>query len=146
MARKYTAQSAGVLDGVAMPGRADGRVVNAKMFRILGVLDMAATQVNNGDFIVLARRPAGSAFAGLRVTSDTSLGSSTISAGTEAAPARDKAAAVFTATETPTHYGKVSALAAAPITDEEIVGITVGGANMPSTGTVVFEYFYTRAG
>lgn len=142
MADFYSRENTGALDGTLNPAKKmDGRRVGGKMRRILATFDMASQA--SGSFLVIGRRPQGSVFAGLRLTTDTSLGTATVSAGTAASAARDKAAATFTATDTPTTYGKASAFAADALTADEIVGLTTGTAALPSSGILIAEYFYT---
>ncbi len=141
MATFYSREMTGVIDGTVNPAKkADGRVVGAKERFIRATFDMASQP--SGSFLAIGRRPAGSAFLGLTLNTDTSLGSATVSAGSVASPARDKAAATLTATDTPTGFAKASSIAAAPITADEIIGLTTGGAALPSSGilTVIYRY------
>ncbi|MGL5363061.1 MAG: hypothetical protein ACRDBH_09285, partial [Bosea sp. (in: a-proteobacteria)] len=66
-----------------------------------------------------------------------SLGSSTIAVGTAASAAKYKAAAVLTATETPTAYGKGAALAEDALTVDTEILLTVAAAALPASGNLV---------
>lgn len=141
MADFYSREMTGVIDGtVSPPKKADARKVGRKMRSIQATFDLASQAA--GSFLVIGRRPAGSAFCGVDFETDTSLGSTTVAVGSRSAPARDKAAAVFTATETPTPFGLVASKAADPITADEIVGITTAAASLPASGILIVEYFY----
>jgi len=93
----------------------------------------AGAVITAADTVVLCTRPAGTRFIGGRITSSVSLATSTIAIGTAASPEKYRAAAVFTAVDTPTDFGKASAMAAAEtITDEEII-LTTAIASLPTT-------------
>lgn len=88
-----------------------------------------------GDTINVARLPAGFVpLYGMLVT-DTSLGSATVSVGVAGSTGKYRAAAVFTATDTPTPFGKAAALGE-PLASEETVFLTVGVAALPAAGTL----------
>jgi len=142
MAKGYSAQLVGVLDGSAVPAiKADGRVYNARPRIFRAVFDLASANVakNNGDSNVICVLPEGYAFRSLSFTSSVSLGTSTISVGIAGATAKYKAAAVFTAVDTPTGYALASAKAQAPLAAKEEVIFTIGAANLPGAGTLVIE-------
>ena len=84
------------------------------------------------DTILLARVPAGQRFVAGRITSSVSLGTSTISIGNAAVPDKYRAAAVHTAVDTPTPFGKASAMALAEAGADEDVILTVATANLPN--------------
>lgn len=141
MADFYSNETTGALDGTSPPSQMDGRIMGSKLRRIRATFTMASQA--SGSTLILGKRPAGSAFATVRMTVSDSTGSATIAVGVAGSTARDKAAAALTNTDTPTTYGKASALAAAPLTADETIIATTGGAALPSSGTLVFEYFYT---
>lgn len=95
-----------------------------------------------GDTIEVARLPKGAVVLGILLTADTSSGTATIAIGTSGSSAKYKAAAAFTATDTPTWVGKAAALNTA-LSDEETVIITVGTAALPASGTLNVTFFYT---
>lgn len=120
---------------------ANGRM---RMYRATIPLDAPPTSsttagsgITTSDTVVLARRPAGWRFAGGEITSSVSLGTSTISIGTAASTAKYKAAAVFTATDTPTPFGKASAMAEAALNTDETIILTTATANLPTTAGAV---------
>lgn len=142
MAQGYAAELVGVLDGTLNPAaKANGQVVGAKVRRYRAVLDLAAATVakNVGDTNVLCRIPAGEAFYVGVINSSVSLGTSTISIGNAATPAKHRAAAVHTATDTPTPFGKASAADDAPLAAYEDVILTIATAALPGAGIVVID-------
>mgnify|MGYP001809917327 FL=1 len=104
----------------------------------------AGSQVTTSDTIVLARVPAGYRFVEGVITTSVSLGSSTVAIGITGSTGKYRTAAVFTATDTPTRFGNVAAMAAGPLAAEEEIFITVAAANLPNTAgarLVVDLYF-----
>lgn len=96
----------------------------------------------SGDTIEVARLPKGAVVLGGLITTDTSTGTATLSIGISGSAAKYKAAAVFTATDTPTLFGKTAALNVA-LSAEETVIITIGTAALPASGTLAVTFFYT---
>lgn len=92
--------------------------------------------------IEVAKLPKGARFLYGMLTTDTSLGSTTIQIGVTGSTAAFKADAVFTATDTPTLFGKASAVGVA-LTAETIVIITVSTATAPSSGSLKITIFYS---
>jgi len=103
----------------------------------------------SGDTIQLPDLPAGLKFAFGMVHTDTSLSTATISIGPAATPAKYRAAATLTATDTPTPFGKVSAKIPAAdasggaLTAAETNLVTVGTAALPASGNLVVEFYGT---
>ncbi len=93
------------------------------------------------DTIEVARLPKGAVLIKGQLCADTSSGTATISVGTSASPAKYRAAAVFTATDTPTAFGKAAALNTA-LASEETVILTVGTAALPASGTLQVTLTY----
>ena len=115
----------------------------ARMVRFRASITLASQATT--DTIVVAVVPAGFTFAYGILNTDTSLSTSTISIGTAATPAKYRAAAVFTATDTPTLFGKASAEgAAAQLAADETVIITIATAALPASGNLVVDMFYSR--
>lgn len=97
------------------------------------------------DTIVIAVVPAGMLFAYGVLNADTSSGSTTLAIGITGATAKYKAAAAFTATNTPTLFGTTAtAGASAPLTAEETIFITLAAATAPSSGTLVVDMYFTN--
>lgn len=90
------------------------------------------TVITTADTVSLARVPAGMRFVRGAITSSVSLGTSTISIGNASDAAKYRAAAVHTAVDTPTMFGKASAMALAAAGADEEVLLTVATANLPN--------------
>lgn len=142
MATLYSAEMTGV-DSIpaSKPAAPNSYFARVKRFRATITLASQATT----DTVVLADIPAGMVFAGGEITSSVSLGSSTIAVGTSASTAKYKAAATFTATDTPTPFGKASALAMDPLASPERIILTIAAAALPSSGTLVIDLYFTSA-
>lgn len=89
--------------------------------------------------------PAGAEFAYGVVTTDTSLGSTTIAVGISGTAAKYKAAGTFTATNTPTLFGMVSAMDDGGLSANEDVILTTAAAALPASGTLVVDMYFTNA-
>lgn len=96
------------------------------------------------DTIVVAQVPAGADFAFGMITSTVSLGTSTIAIGTSASTGLYRAAATFTAVDTPTPFGPTAAVKALPIATEQTVFITITTANLPASGTLVVDLYFAN--
>lgn len=93
----------------------------------------AGTVITASDPVVLARVPAGYRFVRGLLTTSVSLGSSTIAIGISGTTGKYRAAAVFTATDTPTNFGTAAAMAAGPLAAEEEIIMTTAVASLPTT-------------
>ncbi|CAB5144825.1 hypothetical protein UFOVP147_34 [uncultured Caudovirales phage] len=96
------------------------------------------------DTIVVAQIPAGADFAFGVITSSVSLGTSTVAIGYAGATGAYRAAATFTATDTPTPFGVTAAVKAAPLLTEQQVFITIGVASLPASGTLVVDLYFAN--
>ena len=103
---------------------------------------IALASQTTSDTIVIAKVPAGQTFVYGWHTTDTSLGSSTVAIGITGTTAKYKAAATFTATNTPTPFGLVSAMDDSPTSALETVFITISAATMPSSGIYVVHLVF----
>lgn len=139
MARFYTIEDQLLGD---VPPRAPGNEAyggRKRLWRATIALDAPklsssqnGTVITTADTVLLGRIPAGMRFVGGRITSSVSLGTSTISIGNAADAAKYRAAAVHTAVDTPTSFGKASAMALAASGADEDVILTVATANLPN--------------
>lgn len=122
-------------DTVPDPGFVDGSV------RCFNEEITLASQTTS-DTIEVARLPKGAIpLFGVLNTSVT-LGSSTIAIGISGSTGKYRAAAVFTAADTPTLFG-VNAAAGEALTAEETVIVTIAAATLPASGTLRVQFFYT---
>lgn len=112
-----------------------GQAINSKVHVFRNVITMASQPTT--DTQLLARVPAGYVILGGELITDTSLGSATIAVGIAGTAAKYKAAAVLTATDTVTPYGKAAAVAEGPLTTDTEILATIATAALPSSGTLV---------
>jgi hypothetical protein len=139
MATRYALQQQGVMDGTQQPAnKADSRETQGNRVSLIASKDGAAW--NNGDIVYLGKKPAGYKVVGVRVNSDTSFGTATVSIGTGTDPRAAQAvsaatayvnAKTMTAVDTPTYVGpKASVVDDAPSSSEEHLWATIGVANI----------------
>lgn len=95
------------------------------------------------DTIVIGLLPKGSVFLYGIINSDTSSGSATIAIGITGTVAKYKAAAAFTATDTPTFFGKAATTGVAETADRTVF-ITIAAASLPASGILSITMFYSH--
>lgn len=130
MATWYAKQQVGVADGTKIPpNKASGSEVGAKVS--VHVASKNAGEVwANGDVIYLGKLRKGEHLRRVWLNSDTSFGTTTVSIGTLAVPAKYVSAKTMTVVDTPTMLGpKASTADDGPLTaDEDIYAtLAVGG-------------------
>ena len=109
--------------------------------RVFNEKVMLASQTTS-DTIEVAKLPKGARVLYGLLTSTVSLGSSTVAIGINGTTGKYRAAAAFTATDTPTPFG-VAANIGEALTAEEILFLTIGAATLPGSGTLRVTVFYT---
>ena len=142
MAKRYGSTFSGVLDGTKPAAQANGARGGGKKRTIVEIFDLSSATFANGDTLSCGKRPQNSYFAGGRITSSVSLGSSTLSIGSAASAAKYRAAATFTTADQAVTFGKASALAEAALAADEEVIATIGTADLPASGTLIIETDY----
>ena len=97
------------------------------------------------DTVVLANVPAGYAFSHGVITASATLGATaTIAVGNATTAGAYRAAATFTAANTPTLFGLAAAVKADAYTSNEQVILTVGAAALPdSTGYFIVDMHFS---
>lgn len=118
-------------------------VYGARLKRLRATVTLASQATT--DTLLLGYLPTGSVFAYGVLTTDTSLGSSTLAIGTSAAAAAFRAAGTFTSTDTPTLFGKAAQVAGSDSgvsADTAVIG-TIAAAALPSSGTLVVDLYYS---
>jgi len=119
---------------VPAPGYVDGTV---RCF----VEEVTLASQGTTDTIEVARLPKGAVpLYGVLIT-DTSLGTATVAIGVSGDTGRYRAAAIFTATDTPSLFGPGDEAGEA-LAAEEIVFITIGTAALPASGSLRVMFFY----
>lgn len=146
MAQGFSAETVGVLDGTVPPIKSDGRVNGGRMRIFQATFDLALATVAkvDGDTNVCFRIPRGLKPLFLALNASATMGAAaTIAVGIAGTPAKYRAAAVFTAAAL-TWSMLSTASDNAPLTDDETVIITVGTANLPSSG--ILQVFMVCSG
>lgn len=139
MAVLYSNDSAGL--GTVPTSNVNGGVIGGRVRRYRAAITLASQTTS--DTIVIGRVPAGSVFAYGVINTDTSLGSSTVAIGITGTTGKYRAAAVFTATNTPTMFGPAATVDDAPLTADEEVFITIAAANFPAAGSLVVDLYFS---
>lgn len=117
----------------------------AGLYRFRGTTVFSSPAITTADQIIIANVPAGYAFAYGILTSSVSLGTATIAIGTAASTGKYRAAAVFTAVDTPTLFGiATQAGLQTALTADELIQIAVGVASLPTSGTLVADLYFSR--
>jgi hypothetical protein len=141
----YSQQSVGVADGTVIPpNKADGTQVGAKKSSITASKPIGQA-LAAADRLYLGRLRAGERVAQILLTTDTSLGTSTIAIGTTATPAKYVAATTFTTpTDRATAIGpRASTLDDGPLTADEDLWLTVAAATIVGGTLFTVEIEYT---
>jgi hypothetical protein len=139
MAQTYASEVSGL--NTIPVGNANGAVQGGRIRRFRATITLAAQAAD--DTIVLAKVPAGYAFAYGVINASATLGASaTVAVGVAGAAGKYRTAAVFTAAA-PTLFGNVAAVDDAPLTAEETVIMTVAVAALPGSGTCTVDLYYS---
>lgn len=129
-----------------------------RLFRFRSVLNLAAIATTSfgttqaglptTDWIQLLTLPAGYVPGFGMINSSVSFGTSAIAIGTSAVHASNgqyRAASAFTSTNTPTPFGRTDMAALAAVSIDTPVYLTVGIADLPSSGTLVIDLYANKA-
>ncbi len=143
MAKFFGSTFAGVLDGAVPAKKANGAKSRSKLRTSVETFNMAAQPV--GSQLAIGRLPIGGRFHSVREITDTSLGTTTLAFGSDAAPAKYAAAHTLTQTDTPISKTTVAGLTQDLLTAEEVVFATTAVAALPAAGKLVFELSWTEA-
>lgn len=105
------------------------------------------TAVTTSDNVLLARLPAGAAFAFGILTSSVTLGSAVVAIGTSKTHGSNgqyRAAATFTATDMPTLFGLAAAVGGAALSADTPVYLTCATADLPTSGTLIVDIYCSQ--
>lgn len=139
MATLYATEASGYLNS-AVPSLPAGAVHGGRLRMYRASITLASQATT--DTIVLAKLHSGQSVRYGVLNSSVSLGTSTVAIGITGTTGKYRAAATFTAVDTPTLFGPTAAnSAAAPMTAEETVFITIGTAALPASGTLVIDLY-----
>jgi len=119
-------------------------VYGGRLKRLRGTFTLAS-QVFGTDTLVVGNLPAGATFAYGVLTTSATLGTSTVAVGISGTTGKYRAAATFTTADTPTLFGTAATIGAADpaLSAEEQVFCTIGIANLPASGTLVVDLYYS---
>ncbi len=115
------------------------------LHRSRNLITMASQAYATSDVIKLAPLPIGHVFAYGVLNASATLGSSTISIGKTGSTACLRADAVFTAAVA-TLFGLSPIVDDDPATSAIEYFVTVGTADLPSSGTLVVDLYYSMVG
>ena len=123
--------------------KSDGGLQGGRIRRFRATVDMDGQAI--ADTIVLADVPPGYAFAyGVITASATLGGTATLAIGVTGATGKYRAAATFTAVNTPTLFGTAAGASADALESGERVFATVAAAALPdSAGYFVVDLYYS---
>jgi hypothetical protein len=142
MPKLYGSLNAGLGTLPIQPGDA-GKGVNAPVRVHREVITLASQATT--DTIVIGRLPSGHQFLYGVLCTTVTLGSATIAIGITGATGKYRAAATFTAVDTPTLFGVAAAVgAASPLAADEEVFITIATAALPASGTLTTLLFTSK--
>lgn len=140
MATFYSTETRQRGDGTPRPVGNAALNQRERIFRATIALDApntnsttTGTVIASGDIVSCFRVPAGTRWNIGCLTSSVSLGTSTIAVGVAGNPGKYRAAAVFTAVDTPTWFGTAVGMAAGELQADEEIIVTIGAANLPNT-------------
>ena len=140
MATFYSAEATNYLNTVPAVME-NGAYVGGQLRRFRATVTMAAQTTS--DTIVLAKIPRSHVFAYGVLTTSATLGTSTIAIGITGTTGKYRAAATFTATDTPTMFGIATVAGGSVLSSEETVFITIGTATLPGSGTLVVDLYFS---
>jgi hypothetical protein len=109
-------------------------------------ITLASGVGTTADTIVVAYPSKGEQFLFGALTSTVTLGTSTVAVGITGATGKYRAAAAFTAVDTPTLFGAGAAGlgGAGKLTGDEEVFLTIGTANLPASGTLTVDLYFAQ--
>lgn len=123
----------------------NGAFVGGRIRRYRATITMAAQATT--DNILLARARAGEAFAFGILTASATLSTSVIAIGTSQTHGSNgqlRAAATFTAVDTPTFFGLASAVSQSQLSAQTPIYLTIATAALPGAGTLVVDLYYSN--
>ena len=116
-------------------------VYGARLKRLRGLFTYN-TQTTS-DTLVIGNLPTGATVAFGAITTSASTGSATLAVGITGTTGKYKAAGAVTTTDQPQLFGLASAVGGTPLAAEEQVFVTIAGASLPASGTLVVDLYYS---
>ncbi len=140
MADLYSTETAGLQSRPV--GKPSAGAYGGRMRRYRATITLAAQAT--ADNILLAYLPAGSVYAFGVLTGSVTLGASVVAIGTSKVHRTNgqlRAAATFTAVDTPTLFGSAALLGGAALAADTPIYLTLATAALPGAGTLVVDLF-----
>lgn len=124
--------------------RPTASVYQASLFRLRGSIQMQSQTTS--DTLNLGVLPIGSTFVLGFLNATALISTTTIAIGNSSDSTKYRAALTVSGTgDQPQTFGKCAPeIATTPLTADETVIATIGAANMPSSGNLVVDIFYSR--
>lgn len=117
-------------------------VYQARLKRMRATFTLASQATT--DTLVIGKLPPGASFAYGVLNASATLGATaTLAIGITGTTGKYRTAATFTAANTPTFFGNNTAVAADPLSAEETVIGTIAAADLPASGTLVVDLYYS---
>lgn len=141
-----TSGTTGTVDGLPTIKSAATLGSQARLRVARGSYTLTGTAVTTADTLNIAIQPSGATFQWGMIAAGVSLGTSTVAIGIAGTTGKYRAAATFTAVDTPTPFGVASAMAVqTPLAgDERIIG-TIAVASLPVSGqSLVIQMVYSN--
>lgn len=140
----YSAETAGLDQLPVIKASGPAYAGSLKVFQ--STITLPNPAIGTADQIVLADVPAGYKFVYGVLTSSVSLGTAVVAIGTNQTHGSNgqyRAAATFTAVDTPTLFGvTATGSAAATLTATTRIWLTIATAALPTSGTVTVQLYY----
>jgi hypothetical protein len=121
----------------------DGARAAAKQRATIESINTGTAPPQVGDRIYLGKLPEGAIYQGVRLTANQTLGTAQLAIGITGTPAKYRAAATFTAVDTPTMFGTAATKAQGPLAAAEDIWATVSVAAIPNNTILVSELLFT---
>lgn len=143
LSNEQAGTTTGLTTAAAVGYKPKATVYGARTKRMRATINLASQTAS--DTLNFGNLPAGATFAYGILTSSVSLGTSTLAVGITGTTGKYRAAAVFTAVDTPTFFGPATIIGAADpalSADENVFG-TIAVATLPASGTLVVDLYYS---
>jgi hypothetical protein len=127
-------------------GQVDGSAQGGHVRVYREQITLASGVGTTADTIVVAYPSKGEQFLFGVLTSTVTLGTSTVAVGITGATGKYRAAAAFTAVDTPTLFGAGAAGlgGAGKLAGDEEVFLTIATANLPTSGTLTVDLYFAQ--
>jgi hypothetical protein len=115
-----------------------------RLRRYRATIAMASQSITTGNEAILAKIPAGQAFAFAIVNTSVTTGATTVAIGNGTTPALYAATAAYTTVDTPVIVGKNAAVAAGAYASEETI-LATSSAALAASGNLVIDIYTSQA-